>query len=389
MRKMFLLALIAIIIACDNEIPESNIQEKNLTELNNDLCKLKENLSQTAKVLISLTNDECVDTELKSLGATYDIADSLFSLKEILFEPSLKNSKFQFSNLKKAFLEQKKLKSSVQIEDLLTSINLHNYVMWMPYPLEWYSEDKQFLTIVSHPLDNLEENIGYRLNDGVIEEVLVNEEYNDEFPVLIIAPNDIINEVHVEENLSLLKSTNNNVLQVRIGEFISKSKFGTNYFDKNVSFEILRGQGELSNSGKTATSSWPTSIGFKVSKKHIKSASKGWTKYKNGGWVSVNVLWDYNWTIQKTEQALVLVCTSATSSKQSISTSVSVNEKGDLKTAVNVDTEIEVTGKVVGYMTIDRDGFLKMSKNHYDMKNGWAVHSVHADVKFTMPYVLR
>lgn len=172
------------------------------------------------------------------------------------------------------------------------------------------------------------------------------------------------------------------------GSRVSSVMVGTGFFKKNVTFEIHRGQGEVNADGKTITTSWPTKIGFNVSKKHIKAAKKGWTKYKNGGWVSVNVLWDYNWKKGKTEQGLVLVCTSGSDKKETVTVSVSANEKGDISATIKEETKLEVKGKVVGNATIDRDGFLKMNKSHYEMRGAWAVHSVHGDVKFTMPHSL-
>ncbi|NLX71779.1 MAG: hypothetical protein GXY94_00540 [Bacteroidales bacterium] len=391
MKNFCLLILFGMFIlggGCSEDTSGFSIEEVDVAELSADESVLKFQLAKTASVLSGLTAITEVEDELKSLGISFDVADSLFSLKDILTqEPVLKSSGDSFSNLRNSFFTRINLKSSNTIDTLLASILDYDYVMWMPYPLDWYPEDRQFLTIVSHPINNEEEGVGYRWINGVIEEVLVDEDYNDEYPVVIVAPKYLVNENLTSKTYNDLKSsTANDILQVRIGEFRSKSKFGTGYFKKNVTFELHRGQGELNSDGKTVTTSWPTKIGFNVSKKHIKSANKGWSQYKNGGWVSVNILWDYNWKKEKTEQGLVLVCTSGSDKKETVTLNVSTNEKGELSASIKAETKIEVKGKVVGYMTIDRDGFLKMNNKHYEMKGSWAVHSVHGDVKFTMPH---
>ncbi|URW79579.1 hypothetical protein [Xiashengella succiniciproducens] len=388
--KILILFAVCVLCSCSKDSNDFAVEEQYDSELSADEALLKSQLSKAASVLSRLTSISEVDEELKSIGNTFEVADSSFSLKEILTqEPVLKSTEDKFANLRACFYKNRDLKSVSPIDSLLSSIIDYDYVMWMPYPLEWYPDDRQFLTIVSHPLDNEVEGIGYRWINGKLEEVLVNDDYNEEYPVLIVTPKYLAgDDLNLNLSSSLKSSVGDEILQVRIGEFRTRSKFGTGFFKKNVTFEIHRGQGEVNADGKTITTSWPTKIGFNVSKKHIKAAKKGWTKYKNGGWVSVNVLWDYNWKKGKTEQGLVLVCTSGSDKKETVTVSVSANEKGDISATIKEETKLEVKGKVVGNATIDRDGFLKMNKSHYEMRGAWAVHSVHGDVKFTMPHSL-
>ncbi|ASB48534.1 hypothetical protein [Alkalitalea saponilacus] len=394
MKKFNLLILLGVFIfvGCSKESGDPILELESEGVLTEKEFLLKDNLAKTAKMLVRFSTCSEVEDELKSTGLSYEIADESFYLKEILSNESyLKSGGNSFKNLRNAFLNGSDLKSSSQneINGVIASIFDYDYVMYMPYPLEWYPEDRQFLTIVSHPIDNEIEGIGYRLVDGVLEVVLVNDEYNDEYPVLIIAPRYLVGEYDELDDYfpaNLKSKSDDPVYEVKLGYFRSRSKFGTNYFKKRVEFEIRRGQGELNKDGKDITTSWPTRIGFTVRKKDVKAASNGWTKYRNGGWRKIDQVWDNDWRESRTDQGFVLVCTSGSSSKTTIDVKVSVNEDGEAKSEITANTKIEVKGRFVGSASWGRNGFFKTNQNSSEIYDGFAVRSVHSDVKFTMPH---
>lgn len=240
-----LILLVFVLCSCSKDPNDFAVEEQYDSELSADESLLKSQLSKAASVLSRLTSVSEVEEELKSIGSTFEIADSSFSLKDILTqEPILKSTEDRFANLRACFYKNRDLKSASPIDSLLSSIIDYDYVMWMPYPLEWYPDDRQFLTIVSHPLDNEVEGIGYRWINGKLEEVLVNDDYNEEYPVLIVTPKYLAgDDLNLNLSSSLKSSMGDEVLQVRIGEFRTKSKFGTGFFKKNVAFEIHRGKG--------------------------------------------------------------------------------------------------------------------------------------------------
>ena len=87
MKNFFLLILFGMFIlggGCSEDTSGFSIEEVDVAELSADESVLKFQLAKTAYILSGLTAITEVEDELKSLGISFDVADSLFSLKDIL-----------------------------------------------------------------------------------------------------------------------------------------------------------------------------------------------------------------------------------------------------------------------------------------------------------------
>jgi len=149
---------------------------------------LKNNLDKAAIILADVIQDEAVMNELTLLSQETREFYSL-SFSDLLDES--KGVSGSFKNLRDGFLSGCSASESKggwgELADYLAKNDCYIYC---PYPASFYPKGTSSFTVAAHPIDNDEENTGYRFEGKKMKEVKVNEKYADKFMVLLIMPKD-------------------------------------------------------------------------------------------------------------------------------------------------------------------------------------------------------
>ncbi|KAF5072310.1 hypothetical protein DSECCO2_203360 [anaerobic digester metagenome] len=360
---------------------------------------LKSKLNDAAIIVSNIITDPLVYKELLELTSNKD-GDNQISFKQIFTEDASKGAGL-FLSFKKSFLSETNKKGSIADLENLTSYLIDNdCYLYCPYPEEFYPEGIKTLTVAAHPIDNEFEGVGYVLNGSKSERVLVNEDYADRHPVLLIMPKD---ELIIEDDPGAGGTgyeppvpTNPNVKihEVKVGKFWCAYDC-RGLFEGDWEINICRiSPGTYNPLTDQLDAPTKVHIPFKYPKKYAKAARKGWNKYCNGGWYNVNTVWESDWSVDKVQQA-IYIYEYDPKGKASMSAIVKRAIKAKLDTVGEVSNERTLSGTVefefkgtsLGVAEWNRDWFYITNRNTTlgdPMKDGVVIRKTNPQVKFTM-----
>jgi hypothetical protein len=319
---------------------------------------LKGKLDQAAKLLSSIIIDKSVYNEvLQFTGANRTTPE--ISFKQVMNneERVTKGGVIKFSNLKNA-LEKAYAKSQNDFdldEDLLDFLIENDCGIWSPYSLDRYSEDNQFFTVTGHPIDEtIPESPGYIYSGINKSNVVVNEEYADNNPVLVITPNYLEIEYPVIEDgigdvtrppRDIPVSANKDHEVVKLTHIKLKTVWNTWFWTRTFKLFVVRGEGAYNPVNFSLTGTFPTSIYIELPREYAKDKR----------WYPVNIVWDTKWSKEKTKQ---VVGAYRHRNKGTYKISGTVGYKADSVSAqVTASAELEVSGTGLGHSEWDRDWF--------------------------------
>jgi hypothetical protein len=227
-KVVFLMCIIALVSSCSkDEIPanktDDSIVRRTLTA---DEIVLKEKLSLTAQVVRDLILE--MPEVVKEVGNLIDrkmYRDDFIYFND-LFNPEenlkLKSSGPGQTLFEKTFDELIVKKSyTAATSELKVFLVENDIALYYPYPVEDYSYENQLPSCTSDPIDNEYENIGYQLeDDGTYSEVIVDEEYSEEYPVWIIMEEE--GEIALPTPVPEVTS---GVHQLRVGHVMSNKQY--------------------------------------------------------------------------------------------------------------------------------------------------------------------
>ena len=214
-----MLCIIALVSSCaKDENPElikaSLVVKKDLTP---EEVIMKEKLALTAQIV----RDVIIDAPevVKEVGSLINLRmykDDFILFKD-LFNPE-ENSIIKGSTPSTKFgkvfdiILERKSNSNINF-DIKKFLVASEITLYCPYPTDDYPAAYQIPSVTSDPIDNEYENIGYQLeNDGSYSEIIVNEEYSEDYPVWIVTQEDS----YTEENNPTV-NTNTSIYQLRVG----------------------------------------------------------------------------------------------------------------------------------------------------------------------------
>ncbi len=363
--------------SCEKENPAS-FEINNDAILTHEDAILKKKLHEASLIMVELINKPEIYKEICQLASEkHDFNEVSFKSLASSDEVKSNEGSFVFSSLKQSLQEKiANEKSSDPIEDLMQYLIDNDCYLYSPYPLEWYPEDKQEFTIAAHPIDNDEEGIGYF--NG--EEVIVNEEYAIENPVLLILPGYTAAFAPGGGGTGPAPGGGGTgvgadpIYEVKVHKVWCDTKPGL--FEGDVEMNFFRGTPHSATSG-----SWQNQIQYKHERKYIKKAEKDPDSPE--AWKTVNVLFDSDWYPQKEQQVIVCFDYDWTSRVKKIKGSVKWKD-------INVSVEFELDeqeykGFLFGKLEWDRDYFYNTQNNpspNDEMLDGLVVRSL-GSVKFT------
>ncbi len=353
-------------------------------ELTADELVLKTKLNNTAKLIADLANEPRVFKEFSQLADDkHDF--STLSFSELLESPVTKkgNKVLNFSNLRKELINAKSDDSDSELLDYLVKEDCYIYI---PYPLDWYPEERHFFTVTAHPIDNEEEGIGYMFTENGYESFIIDEGYADDYPVMIIMPEHPgLPDGGGSGDTSEPGGGSGGVS----GDPIYESKLGYIWYDKSVNLfsppyfdlRVLRGEGTWDPVNTTVSGSWPVQIQVNYPRKYAKAASNGWTIYSNGGWYYVNIPWDTNWKPEKSLQCIAVY------RYQNVSTQTLQAQVGykaeSWSSQITTTTETTYKGDFLGSSEWSRDWFYT-TQDTYEQYRGAAIRSTGSSIRFTI-----
>jgi hypothetical protein len=255
MKKVlvFLLGAIVLISSCSKEEnPESKKTDSVVKRmLTPEEVMLKKNLEAASQVVrdVVLKSPEVVK-EVSDLINRKMYKDDYIPFKD-LFEPqenvNLKSAGVQSTLFEKIFDEVINSKSNIN-QGLKGFLVAAEIVLYSPYPIEDYPVDNQLPTLTSDPIDNDIENIGYQLeDDGSYSEVIVDEEYSEEYPVWIVMEDDTESDISIQIP-EPTTTTSGTIHQLRVGQLRSTIQYD-GFFNGGSEFKfcLLGGTITLTN----------------------------------------------------------------------------------------------------------------------------------------------
>jgi hypothetical protein len=384
MKKLVnVIAVSLLLAACekDQPLPSDQVAAVKRT-LSESEEILKANLDQTASIVADIIQDETVLSELTLISQE---GREFFSLSfRELFDGS-KGVSAQFSTLRKRLLEECGSVTSKGPDQAILAEYLANNdcYLYCPYPSCFYPRGTRAYTVAAHPIDNDEENIGYRYEGKKKIEVLVNERYTDRYQVFLIMPKD--EDKEDSKGFSSSPSKGDPVYEVRVGK-IRCADYCGGLFEGTLELKVTRGFPEYNLTTEEIKASFSTVIPIDYPRDYAKAAINNWTIYCSGGWFNVNSIWDSNWKTSKTQQ-VILAYEYDKTSETSISATVGY-KPDDLSTTLTATAKTTYKGELLGLVEWDRDWFYRTNTTpgpYDEMKDGWVVRKTCPVLKMTTP----
>ena len=382
------------------EVPETVVEAENTANaqpaLTPELQLMKQNLDAAAQLLVAALNKPMVQRELQQLDYEKIRTDRL-SFEQLLRNPA-KDGSFRCLATELGRSLNAGAKGSNNLADYLIEQGCELY---LPYPLDWYPADAP-ITVAGHPIDNVVEGPGHVWDAaaGTLRTVLVNDEYADNLPVVIVmqpqhsAPvvredfDDIggggggggggsvtpsIPSPVADSDGLFPEDKEGKSYEVTINEVRYKHK--TNLFEGD--FEIRIGRGRVGQVVECKE--------IVVPKAYVKAAYKNKTEYSNG-WYSLDVprVWDCEWKKEYDEQAFFAYEYDPENRVKEFKLSLKVKDyvtvEAEIKTTSSLET-FPYEGDLIGYEIWTRKWFI--SKPTTSTRNGWPVRGV-GDLLFTI-----
>lgn len=382
---IYAFAICLLIISCEKN--ESGILQQGTAgkrALTEQEMILKENLQLTAEIIADIIGDEAVVTECNKL---YREGRESYNLTFRDLISGAKGADQSFSNLRTRFLKKcGEAGAKGSSSDLVGFLMNSDSYLYCPYPSSFYQKGITSFTIASHPIDNDIENTGFRVEGKKITRVLVNEEYADKNPVLLIMPKDEIEEsgkVLTKGDPAGMKS--DPVYEVRVGK-IRCADYCGGLFEGTLELRISRGYPEYNMTTNVADGKFTSVIPVDYPREYARAAIRDYTVHSAGGWYPTNVVWETNWRTTKVQQC-VLVYEYDKVSESSISANVGYKQD-DLSTTLTATAKTTYRGDFLGISEWDRDWFYATNNatSIFDeAKDGWTVRLTCPAFKLTTP----
>jgi hypothetical protein len=345
---------------------------------------LKNNLSQAAKIMADVIQDETVMSELTILSEENRTFYSL-PFKD-LFDES-KSVSGSFKNLREKFLEGcSASESKGSWGELASYLAKNDCYIYCPYPSSFYQKGNNSYTVAAHPIDNDIENTGYRFEGKKMIEVLVNEEYADKYQVILIMPKDGDNDDIKGLNVTDIPGSKGDpVYEVRVGK-VRCADYCGGLFEGELELRLSRGYPEYNITTGVITGKFTTVIPVNYPRSYAKSAINDWTVHSEAGWYTVNIPWDTNWRKEKVQQC-ILAYEYDTVKESTESASVGY-KKDDISPTLTVSMKATYSGDFLGLSEWDRDWFYITNTNpgsDDDVKDGLTVRKTCKEFKLTTP----
>lgn len=318
-----------LFVACndtDSEIFKTKNSGVNYRELTAAEQVLKDQLSETAKIITQIIQDEEVLNEIiSSIKKQPQIMEDRVKFRDIIrSEVSLKSqvSTTTFANAFKASLNKSNLKSTTTLIDDLIEAGIEIYI---PYPIDYYPKGRK-IVITSNPLDNLFENEGFFIGDPD-KKVLANDELSEKYPIIIVntplhsdeeladmaRTRKEMDEKIKEFNNSKLKSVNTDPTS----DWNNESKHYGVYIPKIYCYNdhvsgLFAGDGNLNITSGTVTFDTSTKIvvsdinkghtGFALPRKLERDCNNGYSR----GWYDCNFFMWEDWQPAITHNSITI-----------------------------------------------------------------------------------
>lgn len=385
MKKILYAIVICLIAAGCEKYDSMEINQKiNKKTLSDSETILKENLDQAARILAEIMQDESVMNEVSVLY-NEDRAFYMLSFEDLFDEA--KSTGNSFNSLREQFLDKCGASGSKgSWQDLANFLAKNGSYIYCPYPSSFYPKGTKSMTVAAHPIDNDIEGPGYRFEGRKIQQVMVNEEYADKNPVVLIMPPDekesADNSIAFDKNV---ESKGDPVYEVRIGK-VRCADYCGGLFEGTLELRIARGFPTTDVTNGEIKGSFSVLMPINYPRDYAKAAINNWTVHSEGGWLNVNLVWDANWKTSKAQQC-VLVYEYDQVKESSTSANVGYKEN-DLSATVSVTAKTTYRGDFLGISEWDRDWFYATNTygGPYDeVKDGWTVRKTCPVFKLTTP----
>ena len=148
----------------------------------------------------------------------------------------------------------------------------------------------------------------YEVITGNYSVVKVNQAYNDLKPVWILKPNEKkANRIESEFSSKIKKSPTANltdtVFEIKLGQIFCKD-YCSNFFEGDLEIKVLRSLTTSTIDPITwkASGSYSNAISINLERKYVTYARKN----DDRGWVTINAVFDSNWSRDKTQQVFAV-----------------------------------------------------------------------------------
>ena len=428
MKKLFyIFAFIALALtSCDKN--EVSIETKATKTLTAEQQKMRSALETTTNILLDMiASDQTYFDELNQIivagtpGYFEDrvLIKNLFTNTSSSFRVKTNTNKFT-SDFKAAFSANRPQKVGgidglnktifSNPDSLIQFLSDNNVSIYCPFPIEEYEKDNQIPTITFDPIDNDSVNIGYLFDkQGGYSVVKVNQAYNELKPVWIIKPYEkkashIVSDFSSEIKKSPTANLTDTVFEIKLGQIFCKD-YCSNFFEGNLEIKVLRSLTTSTIDPITwkASGSYSNAISIPLERKYVTYARKN----DDRGWVTINAVFDSNWSTDKTQQVFAVYEQDPTgdvkisgTAKFTLSADVSVKDPTSgatltLKRGHEVGATCEGTFKcnndLLGVLEMNRNWLFRTidtdNGNYYKgsaFRNGWGIQSLSQSFWFTM-----
>ena len=257
--------------------------------------------------------------------------------------------------------------------------------IYCPYPASFYPKGTSSFTVAAHPIDNDEENTGYRFEGKKMKEVKVNEKYADKFMVLLIMPKDEddgLKGIPVEE---FPGSKGDPIYEVRVGK-VRCADYCGGLFEGTLELRVGRGFPDYNMETNELKGKFSALIPIDYPRSYAKAAINEWTVHSEGGWYTVNVIWDSNW---QTTDILQGIVTYEYDQVRELGISATVGFKlNNVSPSLTASAKSTYRGEILGINEWNRSWFYGTNTNPGSgdiMKDGWVVRTTNPVFKLTLP----
>lgn len=392
------LAVVALLVGCaDDEqlgtvvVPEAVVEAESTAKaqpvLSPEQQLMKQQLDRAAQLMVGVLNKAAVQRELHQLDYLKTEIEEV-SFQRLLRNPA-KDSRFLHlgSELSRAFDANAKGGDAALMDYLLEQ----GCGLYMPVPLSDYEVGTP-ITVVGDPMDNGDEGIGYVFDAsmGTQRTVLVNEEYVEKNPILVVTQPQRIPSERVPGREDLMPDpgwgdgggggSTRPVTPIASEDIVGDEDFPEDRAGKICKVEIgavhLARQPKLWKAtvvriGRANASGQSVDyVEFTIPYNVARAAYKGWTQHGDGGWVdkTVPTVWDTRWYCRYVDQILYAYIKRGDekfTANISVKYKEYVNIQLGMKEVQYKDKTVEVgyAGEDVCHSTLNRTSFIRTLKS--------------------------
>ena len=344
---------------------------------------LKNNLDQAASILADVIQDEAVMGELELLSVETREFYSL-SFSDLLDES--KGVGASFRNLREGFLSGcYASESKGGWSELAGFLAKNDCYIYCPYPANFYPKGTSSFTVAAHPIDNDVENTGYRFEGKRMIEVKVNEEYADKYMVLLIMPKDEDDGLKGMPVEDLSGAKGNPVYEVKVGK-VRCADYCGGLFEGTLELRVGRGYPDYNMDTGELKGKFSAVIPIDYPRSYAKAAIKDYEIHSEGGWYTVNVIWDSDWETTDIKEGII---TYEYDQVSELGATLTVGYKHDsLSASLAATAKTTYRGEILGLNEWKRDWFYATNENPGpgdDLKDGWVIRTTNPVFQLITP----